>query len=92
MPLQSVGELGRDQIQIDPAALLEISELGDLQAIQHHLPADAPGAQRGRFPVILFELDVVLARSMPMAFRLPRYWSMTSAGEGFRITCSCWCL
>ena len=32
----------------------------DLEPIQHHLPADAPRAERRRFPVVLFELDVML--------------------------------
>src|SRR6185295_17981717 len=58
--LQPVGDFSGNQIQIDAAALLKVSELRDLETIQHHLPADAPGAQRGRLPVILFELDIVL--------------------------------
>ena len=60
--LQSVGQLGGDGIEIDAAALLEVGELGDLQAVEHDLPADAPGAERGRLPVVFFELDVVLAQ------------------------------
>src|SRR5439155_6739654 len=63
--LQPVGQLGRNQVQVHASALLEISKLRDLQAIQHHLPADAPGSQRGRFPVVLLQLDVVLAQIDP---------------------------
>src|ERR1035441_2448973 len=59
--LQAVGQLGRDQVEVDAAALLEVSELGYFETIQHHLPADSPGAQSWRLPVVLFELDVVLA-------------------------------
>ena len=71
--LQAVGDFGRNQVQIDAAALLEIGELRDLQPIQHHLPADAPRAQRGRFPVVFLELDVVLGKIDADGLRLPRY-------------------
>ena len=46
-------------IQVESAGLLEIGELGDFQAVQQHLPADAPGAQGGRFPVVFLEAEVV---------------------------------
>src|SRR5262249_44280651 len=52
--LQTVGELGGDEVQIDAAALLEVGELRDLQAVEHDLPAYAPGAEGGRFPVVFF--------------------------------------
>ena len=58
-PYVSSAEIG---IEIDATALLEVSELRDLQAVEHHLPADAPRAQRRRFPVVFFELDVMLAQ------------------------------
>src|SRR5579862_599207 len=48
--LEAVRQLGGYQVEIEAAALLEISELRDLHAVEHHLPADAPGAERGRFP------------------------------------------
>ena len=41
--------------------MLKVSELGDLETVEHDLPTDAPGAEGGRFPVVLFELDIVLA-------------------------------
>jgi hypothetical protein len=41
------------------ADLLEIGELRDLHPVAPDLPAQAPGAQRGAFPVILDEADVV---------------------------------
>ena len=46
--------------QIHSAALLKISELRDLEAIEHYLPAHAPRTARRPLPVILFELKVVL--------------------------------
>ena len=52
----------RDRVEVDAAALLEVGELRDLEAVEHHLPSDAPGAERGRLPVVFFELDVVLAQ------------------------------
>src|SRR5260370_42460724 len=59
--LEPIGQLGTDRIQVHAPALLEISELCDLESIEHHLPADPPRAQRGRFTVVFLELDVVLA-------------------------------
>ncbi len=61
-PLQTVSKFGGYRIEIDAAALLKISELRDLQTVQHHLPSDTPGAECGRLPVVFFELDVVLAQ------------------------------
>src|SRR5579864_1027570 len=60
--LQPIGQLGADRTKIDPAALLEVSELRDLQPVEHYLPADAPCSQRWRFPVVFFKLNVVLAQ------------------------------
>ena len=51
-----------DRRQVDAADLLEVGELRDLLAVEHHLPADAPGAERRRLPVVLLEADVVLPR------------------------------
>ena len=59
---EAVGQLGRDGVEVDAAALLEVGELGDFEAIEHDLPADAPCAEGRRLPVIFFELDVVLAQ------------------------------
>src|SRR5256885_13144374 len=40
--LETVGEFDGDGIEVDAAALLEVSELGDLEAVKQNLPADAP--------------------------------------------------
>jgi hypothetical protein len=40
--------------------LLKVRELRDFEAVEHDLPADAPGAQRGGFPVVFFEFEIVL--------------------------------
>src|SRR5580704_7663465 len=58
--LEAIGELGGDEVEIESTALLEVGELRDFHAVEHDLPADAPGTQRWRFPVVFFELDVVL--------------------------------
>ena len=58
-PLEPVGDLGRDQIELEPA-LLEVRELGDLHAVTPDLPAEPPGAERRPFPVVLDEAHVVL--------------------------------
>jgi hypothetical protein len=75
-----------------PPGLLEVGELRDLHAVEHHLPADAPGAERRRLPVVLLEADVVLRGLMPHASRLSRYSCCTSSGAGLRITWNWWCL
>ena len=58
-PLQTVGDLHGDRLEVHRTGLLEIGELGDLHAVEPDLPAQAPGTQGGRFPVILDEADVV---------------------------------
>ncbi len=60
--LEAVGQFSGDGIEVNAAALLEIRELRDFQAIEHDLPSNAPSAERGRLPVVFFELDVVLAQ------------------------------
>src|SRR5580704_1341289 len=61
-PFETISEFGRNWKQINAAALLEISKLRDLQSVEHHLPANPPRAERGSFPVIFLELDVVLPK------------------------------
>ena len=61
-PLEPVGDLAGDRGEVHAAHLLEVGELRDLETIEQHLPADAPGPERRRFPVVLFEPDVVLTR------------------------------
>ena len=58
--LQSVCQLYRDRVEINPAALLEVGELRDFQPIQQDLPADAPRAKRRRLPVIFLKANIVL--------------------------------
>ena len=57
---ESVGEFDGDGIEVEAAALLEVGELRNLQSIEKYLPADAPGAERRRFPVVFLEANVVL--------------------------------
>jgi hypothetical protein len=61
-PLEPIGQLGGNRREFEPAGLLEVGELGNFHPVEHHLPANAPGAERRRFPVVLFEPDVVLPR------------------------------
>src|SRR3989442_6696900 len=60
--LEPVGQLRRNRRELETAGLLEVRELRDLHPVEHHLPADAPRAERRRLPVVLLESDVVLAR------------------------------
>src|SRR5581483_8582916 len=64
-PLQSIGQLRRDGIQIDSPGLLEVGELRYLKSVQHDLPADSPSAEGRRLPVVFLELDVMLAQINP---------------------------
>ncbi len=57
---QAIGQLHGDGVQVEAAELLEIGVLGDLLAVEPHLPAQSPGAQGGALPVVLDEADVVL--------------------------------
>ena len=58
-PLDAVGDLHRHRVERHAARLLEVRELGDLQPVQPDLPAQPPGAERGRGPVVLDEPHVV---------------------------------
>src|SRR6516162_1391549 len=60
--LQPVGELRGDWRELQTARLLEVGKLRDLLAVEHHLPSDAPCAERRRLPVVFLEPDVVLSR------------------------------
>src|SRR5216683_7097533 len=57
--IQSVSQLRRNRIQVDPAALLKISELRNFEAVQENLPAHSPGTQGGRFPVVFLKSHIV---------------------------------
>ena len=58
----AVGQLARDRLEVNAAALLEIGELGDFHAVQPDFPAEAPGTERRRLPVILDKPDIMLGR------------------------------
>ncbi len=70
--LEPVGEFARDWLAIDAADLLEIGELRHFHAVAPDFPAQAPGAERRAFPIVLDEADVVVALSMPIASSEPR--------------------
>ncbi len=56
----AVSQFGTNRMKIKPAHLLEISELGYFHAVEPNLPAQAPGAQCRRFPVVLDKANVVI--------------------------------
>ena len=58
--LETIGDLDGNRVDLDATNLLEVGELRDLHAVHPHLPAKAPGAQRGALPVVLDKADVVL--------------------------------
>ena len=58
--VQAVGDFHRHGVERQAAGLLKIGELGDFLTVEPHLPAQAPGAEGGAFPVVLDETHVVL--------------------------------
>ena len=60
--LEAVGDLAEHRPALQAAGLLEVGELGDFHAVEPDFPAQAPGAERRRFPVVLDEAQVVHQR------------------------------
>ena len=82
----AVGDFARNRLAFEAADLLEVGELGDLHAVQPDFPAQAPGAQRRRFPVVLDEADIVHQRIEAERLQRPRYSSWKSSGDGLSNT------
>ena len=59
---EPVGELGTDRIELYASHLLKVGELRDFGAVPPDLPAQARSPKRRRFPIILNETQIVLAR------------------------------
>src|SRR5216683_702967 len=57
--IQPVSQLRGNRVQVNPAALLKISELRNFEAVQEDLPAHSPGTQGGRFPVVFLKSHIV---------------------------------
>src|SRR5712692_1223138 len=60
--LQAIGDFAEHRLACESAYFLEVGELRDLHAVEPDFPAQAPGTERRRFPVVLDEADVVLLR------------------------------
>src|SRR5882672_1226221 len=56
---EAIGKLNGNGVEVDAAALLEVGELCDFEAVEEDLPADTPGTEGRRFPIVLFEANVV---------------------------------
>src|SRR5690606_4274919 len=63
--LKPVGQLARNGVTLEPADLLEESELADLHPVAPDFPAEPPGAERRAFPVIFNKADIVIFRIYP---------------------------
>ena len=48
-----------NEVELEPAELLEVRELGDLHPVHPHFPAEPPRAERRPLPVVLDEPDIV---------------------------------
>ena len=66
-PFDAVGQFHADGMKIEPADLLEVGELRDFHPVEPHLPAESPGADRGRFPVVFHETNIVFQGVDPEA-------------------------
>src|SRR6185503_1137083 len=59
---ESISQFRGNWKKINTTALLKISKLRDLQTVEHDLPANSPSAQGWRFPIVFFELNVMLVQ------------------------------
>ena len=84
--LQPVGDLAGDRVAVEAADLLEIGELSHLHAVAPDLPAQAPGAQRRAFPIVLDKADVVQVWVDADGFQRTQIEVEDILGLGFRIT------
>src|SRR5574343_788286 len=66
--LQAVGDLAGDGLAVDAADLLEVGELGDFHAAEPDLPAQAPAAEGGVFPIVLDKAHIVLLQIKAQGF------------------------
>jgi len=66
--LSQSGTMIKWNAEVKTADLLEISKLCDFHAVEPHFPAQSPGTQCRRFPVILDEADIMIQRTNAEAF------------------------
>mmetsp|Transcript_20995 Transcript_20995/g.46002 ORF Transcript_20995/g.46002 Transcript_20995/m.46002 type:complete len:253 (+) Transcript_20995:2762-3520(+) len=78
--LHAIGDLHSWCIQRLAARLLEVGELGDLHAVQPHLPAQAPGAQHGTLPVVLHKAHVMCLGVNAQGLQRPQVQLLAVAG------------
>ena len=79
-----VGQFHGNRVEVLPADLLEVGELGDLHAVEPHLPAESPGADGGLRPVVLDETHVVGVEVDPEGLQRPEVELLRVAGFGFQ--------
>ena len=80
--VEAVGDLDAHGVQRQAARLLEVGELGDLLPVEPDFPAQAPGAERGRLPVVLHEADVVARAVEADGFQAGQVELLGVAGVG----------
>jgi hypothetical protein len=84
--IEPVSEFHRNRIEINSAALLKVSELRDLEPIEKNLPPDSPRAERRRFPIVLFESNVVFLEIDSDCAQAFEIQILMSVGVGLSIT------
>src|SRR6266480_2306222 len=60
-PLEPVGHLGGNELDVEASELLEIGPMRDLHPVAPDFPAEAPGAERRLLPVVRDQAHVVPA-------------------------------
>jgi hypothetical protein len=84
--LEAIRNFTRNHFEVDRAALLEISELRDFLAVEPDFPAEAPGAERRRFPVVFNKTDIVRKRVDADRAQTVEISSCEFSGAGFMMT------
>ena len=82
--LDAIGDLDADWIEAQAAGLLKIGELRNFLAVEPDFPAQSPGAQGRRFPVILDKADVMFAREDAQGFQRGQIEFLRVAGVGLQ--------
>jgi len=82
--LKTVGDLARDDIEIDRPALLEISELGNLKAVKPDLPSQSPGTKCRGLPIIFHETDIMSQRIDPYRAKAVEIKLLNIFGRGLK--------
>ena len=81
---KAVGDFAEHRLAGQRADFLEVGELGDFHAVEPDFPAEAPGAERRRFPIVLDEANVVLFQVDAQRFERLQVKLLNVVGRGLQ--------